>query len=299
VLAPLDSLKNLLQKLADGDRQPIQQTVDDPVMQPLFDNYNQLVLRLTELEQEHLTNTSELETKVRHITSELFEQSQQVARSERLSVVAELAASTAHELRNPLAGIQLALDNIILDNRDYDLAERLQTVSDEVKRLTQHLNDLLALTRTSSKLPDKININQVCWELKQFLKYQMPESISLNYQIEEDLTVYLPETEFRLALINILLNAIQAIGNQPGQIQLSAKQQDDQIVLTVQDSGPGFAESLLKNGIQPFVSLKDKGTGLGLAMVQRFIKSQQGVMRLVNNCNGNACVTLVLPILKT
>lgn len=295
VLAPLDSLKNLLQKLSDGDRHPIQQQANDPVMQSLFDNYNQLVMRLTELEKEQQNYTSSLEKKVRQVTSELLEHSQQIARSERLSVVAELAASTAHELRNPLAGIQLALENILQDNRDTELAERLYSVNEEVKRLTKHLNDLLALTRASATLPDRINIKQVCQELKHFLNYQMPETIELHNQIEADLVVRAPETEFRLALINLILNSIQAIGNQPGRIQLSAKRQHDQIVLTVEDSGPGFAETLLKSGIQPFVSLKDKGTGLGLAVVQRFIKSQQGSIRLFNTQSGHACVVLSFP----
>ncbi|HFD11410.1 MAG TPA: HAMP domain-containing histidine kinase [Crenotrichaceae bacterium] len=299
VLAPLDSLKNLLQKLADGDRQPIQLESSDPVMQPLFDNYNQLVMRLTELEKEQLNYTSSLESKVHQITSELLEQSQQIARSERLSVVAELAASTAHELRNPLAGIQMALENILQENLDTELADRLGNVSNEVKRLTRHLNDLLALTHTSAKQPDIINIKQLCLELKHFLVYQMPQTIRLNYQIDDELTVCLPETEFRLALINLLLNAIHAIGQQSGEIQLSASRQDDQIVLSIEDSGPGFAKTLLENGIRPFVSLKEKGTGLGLAMVQRFIKSQHGSISLYNTQQGHACVTLTLPFRKS
>lgn len=297
MLAPLDSLKELLQLLARGDRHPIQQAAADPLIQDLFNNYNQLVIRLTELEQEHLNYTTELEYKIRATTSELLEQSQQIARSERLSVVAELAASTAHELRNPLAGIQLALDNILQECRDDELSERLNAVNDEVKRLTQHLNDLLALTRTSPKLPEPLEIERVCNELKQFLKYQIPENIDLIYEIEPKLITCIPENEFRLALLNLLLNAIHAVGKEPGLIKLVAKKQSDRIFVTVQDSGPGFAETMLNNGIRPFVSLKEKGTGLGLAMVQRFIKSQQGTIRL-NNSEGHACVTLTLPVLK-
>ncbi|MDF1583308.1 MAG: HAMP domain-containing sensor histidine kinase [Methyloprofundus sp.] len=299
ILLPLDSLKDFLQMLAAGDRQPIQQQTADPAMQGLFDNYNQLVIRLTELEREHLNYTGELEQEVRRVTSTLLEQSQAIAHSERLSVVAELAASTAHELRNPLAGIQVALENILRDCSDDDLSERVHAVNAEVKRLTSHLNDLLALTRTSSNTATRVDINDLGHELRQFLKYQIPENISLDFIIEPVLTTFLPETEFRLALLNLLLNAQQAIGNNPGQIQLTAQQDKQQIIISVQDSGSGFDQDFLEHGIRPFISLKTKGTGLGLAMVQRFVKSQQGTIKLSNNQGGHACVTLTLPALKS
>ncbi|WP_305908685.1 ATP-binding protein [Methylomarinum sp. Ch1-1] len=299
VLTPLDSLKEFLQMLARGDRRPIQQQTADPNMQALFDNYNKLVMRLTELEREQQDYTTELEHKIRQTTSSLLEKSQQIARSERLSVVAELAASTAHELRNPLAGIQLALENILLDCDDPELCERLTTVNTEIKRLTQHLNDLLALTRPSTDSAEPVDIERICNELSLFLKYQIPENVSLRYNIDPKLNIHLPATEFRLALLNLLLNSIHAIGQEPGHIELTVRQAEKQMIITVEDSGPGFAESLLKKGIQPFVSLKKKGTGLGLAMVQRFVKSRQGEIRLHNNDQGHACVTLTLPLTET
>lgn len=299
VLTPLDALKELLQMLARGDRHPIHHQSMDPVIQGLFDNYNHLVIRLTELEQEHLNYTTELEHKIREATSVLFEQSQQIARGERLTVVAELAASTAHELRNPLAGIQLALENILLECEDEEFSERLGAINCEVKRLTRHLNDLLALTRSSDNAPEPIFIQNLCDELSLFLKYQIPENVHLLYNIDSKLKAHLPATEFRLALLNLLLNAIHAVGDKPGQISLSAQKEDRQIIITIQDSGPGFDPSFLQHGIRPFVSLKEKGTGLGLAMVQRFVKSQQGAIRLYNNNEGHACVTLTLPVLNS
>lgn len=299
ILAPLDSLKELLQKLVRGDRHPIQLIANDPLIKALFANYNLLVIRLNELEKEHLDYTTELEHKIRETTSELFEKSHQIARSERLSVVAELAASTAHELRNPLAGIQLALENILQECDDDDLLERINAIYFEVKRLTQHLNDLLALTKSSPKSLHLVDINKVCDELKHFLKYQLPENIDLIYEIDPRITHYLPENEFRLALLNLLLNALHAIDNKSGQIRLTVKHHMQQIIISVEDTGTGFTQNFLEHGIQPFISLKAKGTGLGLAMVQRFIKSQQGTIKLSNNTDGHGCVTLTLPILES
>ncbi len=295
VLLPLHSLKDFLLSLAHGDRQPIRQKVADPVMQAVFDHYNRLVLRLKELEEEHQEYTERLEKQVRQTSSALLEQSHQLARGERLSAVAELAASTAHELRNPLTGIQFALDNILLDCDSDDIQQRLQMVSQEIKRVTQHLNELLTLTRTSSHPPQPINLQAILQELRLFLQYQIPENIHLLYNVDSKLIVQLPETEFRLVLLNLLLNAVQSIGKQPGEVIVQARQESSEIVITIEDSGPGFCDELLQHGIRPFVSLKEQGTGLGLAMVQRFMKSQQGTVRLSNNEQGHACVTLVLP----
>lgn len=296
LIEPLGSLKSLLQQLADGNRKPIEQRAYDPTVQSLFDNYNQLVSRLTELEQEQLNYTRKLESQIRKTSSQLLEKSQQIARSERLSVIAELSASTAHELRNPLAGIRMALDNIILDNPDTEFSERLQHVNREIKRLTEHLNDLLALTRNTNKPPKPLNILAVCQEISDFIKYQMPENVTLRINVQEQLATSVPETEFRLAMINLLLNSIQAIDNQSGEVTISAQQEQDTVTITVEDSGLGFSETLLKQGIQPFVSFKSTGTGLGLAMVQRFVKSQMGAIQLMNTPAGHARVIMTLPI---
>lgn len=296
VSEPLDSLKDLLSGLAEGDMQPIQRDTPDPLLHSLFDRYNHLVSRLQELEQEHLDYTSSLEMRVRETSHALLEQSQQLSRAERLGALAELAASTAHELRNPLASIQLALENMLQDCQDEDLHQRLQLVYQEVQRLTRNLNDLLASAHSSAASAQRINVKTALLDLLSLLQYQAHESIQFTYRLDDDLQVFLPESEFRQVLLNLLLNSIQAIGPASGTVHIEAHRQQDQLLLTVSDSGPGFSADFLQHGIRPFVSLKEGGTGLGLSMVQRFVKDHQGQLKLSNTTEGHACVTLTLPI---
>ncbi|MFM8342441.1 MAG: sensor histidine kinase [Methylomonas sp.] len=296
VSEPLDSLKDLLSGLAEGDMKPIERQTSDPLLHALFDRYNHLVSRLVELEQEHLNYTSALELRVRQTSHALLEQSQQLAKAERFAALAELAASTAHELRNPLASIQLALENMLQECQDSDLAERLQLVYQEVQRLTRNLNDLLASARSSTVTSQTIQVKQALEELLSLLKYQAQESISFHYQVADDLQVFLPENEFRQVLLNLLLNSIQAIGAGSGTINIVAYRQDQRLLLTVSDTGPGFNADFLRHGIRPFVSLKDGGTGLGLSMVQRFVKDHQGQLKLENDAEGHASVTLNLAV---
>ena len=263
-------------------------------MQPLFNNYNRLVTRLSELEQEHQKYTHSLEKEVRNATHTLLEQSHSLARAERLAAVGELAASAAHELRNPLAGIQVALENMCIDSSDDDMTERLQMVNSEINRLTGRLNDLLAYSRQTPEKAKHIDLFQLINELITLLKYQVKENISLQFQVEENIKVFLPESELRQALLNLLLNAIQSIGAQEGTVNLLVKHQHKKLIIEISDSGAGFPETLLEQGIRPFASYKEQGIGLGLPMVHRFAKSQGGMLELKNDSQGHACASLIL-----
>jgi C4-dicarboxylate-specific signal transduction histidine kinase len=296
VLEPLDALRMLLSGLAEGVKQPINYKTADPVLSDLFERYNHLVAHLIELEQSHLNYTSHLESQVRKTSHALLEQSQRLAKAERLAALTEMAASTAHELRNPLAIIQVALENIQSESSDPELRERIGLLHREVHRLTKHLNDLLSNARDSNETAQTIDIHQVAQELLTLLSYQVNDNVQFEIHSQADMLALLPETEFRQVLLNLLQNAAQAIGDQPGKVQVDIKQEQQQLIVTVSDSGGGFNPELLQQGIRPFVSLKEKGSGLGLVMVQRFIREQRGSLKLENNSAGHASVSLSLPL---
>jgi signal transduction histidine kinase len=268
---------------------------NDPLMQPLFNSYNRLTRRLAELEEEHITYTQTLERNIRQATHALLEQSHSLARSERLAAVGELAASAAHELRNPLAGIQAALENMCGECKDLEIAQRLPLVSSEIKRLTHRLNDLLAYSKQQPEAPKVVDISKVIGELLTLLKFQVNENIKFIYSIPPNLKSVLPETEFRQALLNLLLNSVQELGKQGGTINLCINKPHDYLNVEVTDSGNGFPDTLLEQGIRSFASYKDQGTGLGLSMVLRFARSLGGQLSLINDSQGHACATLTLP----
>ncbi|OAI20904.1 two-component sensor histidine kinase [Methylomonas lenta] len=296
VLEPLDALRMLLSGLAEGVKQPINYKTADPILSDLFERYNHLVAHLIELEQSHLNYTSHLESQVRKTSHALLEQSQRLAKAERLAALTEMAASTAHELRNPLAIIQVALENIQSESSDPELRERIGLLHREVHRLTKHLNDLLSSARNSNETAQTIDIHQVAQELLTLLSYQVNENVQFEIHSQANMFALLPETEFRQVLLNLLQNAVQAIGDQPGKVQVDIKQEQQQLIVTVSDSGGGFNPELLQQGIRPFVSLKVKGSGLGLVMVQRFIREQRGNLKLENNSAGHASISLSLPL---
>ena len=296
ILSPLNALEQLLKRLTDGEMQPIAENRKDPLMQPLFSSYNRLIRRLAELEDEHTSYTQTLEREIRSATHTLLEQSHTLARAERLAAVGELAASAAHELRNPLAGIQAALENMCDECEDPEIAQRLPLVSAEIKRLTHRLNDLLAFSKQQPETARIIDISKLVSELLTLLKYQVNENVKLICTIPPDLQSMLPETEFRQALLNLLLNSVQELGKQGGTVHLQIQKQEDSLKVEVYDSGHGFPEALLEQGVRPFASYREHGTGLGLSMVLRFARSLGGQLSLKNDSQGHACATLTLPV---
>ena len=295
ILAPLQHLGDLMAAIARRDYSTLTTPEINPLLQPLFESYNQMVHRLRELEQEHQTRASSLTAAVRGATGALLEQQSALARAQRLAAVGELAASLAHELRNPLAGVQMACRNLRQEVVDPDHAGRLDMIGDELQRVTQLLNALLGSGRHTPEAAQDVDIAQQVKELLRLVRYQIPEGIHLDQQIAEELHCLLPPASFRQALLNLIMNSAQALAERSGTIRVSAERLGTQLFLQVSDDGPGFPPELLQGGIRPFASWRLGGTGLGLSMVRRFVRDLGGDLELANGPQGGACIALRLP----
>lgn len=294
ILIPLDNLGTLMTMLAEQDYATAQPRKVDPLLRPLFENYNGLVNRLMELESRHQERQQGLEEEVRSATQALLEQQRTLARAERLAAVGELAAGLAHELRNPLAGVQMALGNLRHDIDDPDQAERLDLVIAELKRVARLLSDLLSGSRQAPESDSELEVGAHIEQLLALLSYQTPATVQLRQDVPEPIHCRLPPGGLRQAVLNLVLNAAQAIGEQPGLITVKARMHDRTLTLSVLDDGPGFPPDLLDGGIRAFASWRETGTGLGLSMVRRFVQDLGGELRLENRSPRGACVTLVL-----
>ncbi|MEZ5543464.1 MAG: ATP-binding protein [Pseudomonadota bacterium] len=299
ILEPLNHLGFLMTLLARKNYAPAPVAVIDPMLRPLTENYNSMVTRLAELEGEHARREQDLEVQVQHATRVLLEQQRRIASTERLAAVGEMMARIAHELRNPLAGVKLACTTLCQDlEREPDSAgyrERLGVIAGEIDRVIALLNALLDQSRHRPEALRDVALAQAVAELVALARYQIPARIRIEQAIPDTAVCRLPDALFRQALLNLLLNAGQALGDRPGRISIVAELVDRQLRLCVCDDGPGFPPELLTAGIQAFVTHRPGGTGLGLAMVQRFVRAQGGRITLSNQDPHGACVTLELP----
>lgn len=299
ILAPLNHLGFLMTLLARRDYSPAPVVAIDPLLRPLTQNYNRMVVRLAELEKEHEERERDLEGQVESATRALLEQHRSLSNTERLAAVGEMMARIAHELRNPLAGVKLACTNLReelsqrLDSPDYN--ERIDMVTSEIDRIITMQNTLLDHSRHKPEPSRNITIARTVNDLIKLARYQMPAQIRLEQHIPDDIVCHLPEGLFRQSLLNLILNAMQALGEREGRIAIAAILTDDSLRLDISDDGPGFPLDLLEYGIRAFITHRAEGTGLGLSMVQRFVRTVGGNVMLSNREPHGACVTLELP----
>lgn len=293
-LQPLTSLNALLAGLAGGRYASARVRDPDPVLEPLIANYNRMVARLSELEAEHRDRQARLEDAVRASTRELLVQQRALAEAERLAAAGELAAELAHELRNPLAGIRMALDNLGRDLGDAEARDRLRLVGEELKRITGLMNGLLARARRAPEAPRPVVLARACAEVLALARYQTPPGIAFTQDIPGDLVCKVPEDRLRQALLNLLLNATQAMGD-AGEARVSTGLAEGRLALAVADTGPGFPPEWIADGPRPFASTRPGGTGLGLASVRRLARELGGELILENPATGGARATLLLP----
>ncbi len=295
ILHPLNDLRKLLERLTDGNYTPITTDHLDPLLLPVFNSYNEMVTHLAELEEAKSLYAQSLQREVRLATQTLLEQQYSLARAERLAAIGEVAAELAHEIRNPLAGIQIAFSNLRREIDDQHQCERMELIGSELKRLARLLNDMLDQGRHSPEAATDFNAAALIRDLLALTRYQIAESIQLEIDAPDSLPVHLPESGIRQALLNLILNAAEALDGGPGLICIRARADREGLHIDVSDNGPGFSQEMLDYGIRPFRTSRQRGTGLGLAMVQRFIKDAGGTIKLCNQQPHGACVTLLLP----
>jgi signal transduction histidine kinase len=236
-----------------------------------------------------------LQREVRLATQALLEQQYSLARAERLAAIGEVAAELAHEIRNPLAGIQMAFTNLRREIDDQQQCERMELIGSELKRLAVLLSDMLNQSRHTPEAASDFNAAVLINDLVTLTRYQIPEIVQLEVDIPPRLPVHLPESGLRQALLNLILNAADALEGCSGLIRVTAHTDNRGLHLNVIDNGPGFAQDMLDYGIRPFRTSRSRGTGLGLAMVQRFVKNSGGTIKLANKRPHGACVTVILP----
>ena len=211
-----------------------------------------------------------------------------------------MAASLAHEIRNPLGAMkgltQLAQEDL---PPDHMIQTQLQTVVSEAERLERLVTDLLDFARAKEPQISQFELTELMSNLKTMLQSRLEtSSVALRLSSDSPLIIRSDPSGLRQILLNVLMNAIDAMP-QGGTVELTAglNESDKSIVIRVDDSGPGLGQSNPDEFLRPFVTTKVRGTGLGLAISKQIAERLGGTLKLENLPGGGARCSIILPIL--
>jgi len=216
----------------------------------------------------------------------------QVQEMEKMATVGELAAGLAHEMKNPLAGIKTSLQLLLTDDLEKDFSDRLsKVILRDIDRLDYLLKDFLVFARPLAPLPQALALRDEIEHVLMPLRLQYPE-VQVHIEVGDE-PYYFDRNQFHQVLINLLVNAFQALeGSRLPEIRITEKTGENRRDLVIADNGPGIAPEVLEKCFDPFVTTKAVGSGLGLAIARR-LAAQNGVfIDLQNSPTGGARIVL-------
>jgi PAS domain S-box-containing protein len=220
-------------------------------------------------------------------------------RSEKMAAVGKISSKVVHEIRNPLASINLNVDLLreSLDDPgsapEAETREILGVIKREVRRLSQITEEYLQFSRLPRAAFRPERVNDIVVELADFVRPLIArKGVQLVLTLDEaDPEAICDATLLRQALLNLLRNAVDAVEEGTGRIQVATRALEDEeadpvtgrsVEISVEDDGCGIAEELRERIFEPFFTTKRDGTGLGLALVRRAVEEHGGETRCVS-----------------
>lgn len=242
----------------------------------------------------------ELERTCDHLSRAL----ESAKRSSRLASLGELASGMAHEIRNPLSSISLAAGNLAMEMKDNPDAQEcvgdIRRVVDHLSRTVEHI---LSFARPPKPTLKRGNLAMVVERaLSLSRNYAKKNQIEIVTDFEENMPeTHLDESQIEQILVNLIINATRAMGDDGGRLTLRTWVEGRRVCASVSDTGPGVPADRREQIFAPFFSRFDSGTGLGLSISRNLAESHGGDLRVGDapDGSGGAHFILILPLLET
>jgi signal transduction histidine kinase len=236
---------------------------------------------------------------LKRVYRELQTSLEQVKRADRLSAVGQLAAGLAHEVRNPLASIEGAIDIVERDSTGERRAEFLAIIKMECRRLNRLLTNLLDFARPRPPQVESVAVESLIDPVLALASHTAgTAAIVLRKILPPGLSPVQGDPEqLKQVILNLTLNAIQAMP-EGGEIALSARRDGERIGIEVSDEGTGIPEEEIERIFDPFYTTKDTGTGLGLAVAYQIIAQHHGRITARRNPARGMTFSIWLPLVQ-
>jgi signal transduction histidine kinase len=271
------------------------ETTSPTIAAERIEELGRIIMAYSEVTDKLQQSHEVLQRTVQALQDELGEKNRQLERKNRLAAIGEMAAGMAHEIRNPLGGIQLYASMLAKDVAGQPPAEQLvQKIAGGVRRLEALVSQVLQFSR-------EMRISAVSMDLAETIDEAVSlgsatlcaRRVSCRVNGPRPLGIIADPLLIGQAVLNLLLNAAEAMDRPDGEIVVTfsappGASDAKQFHLVVQDAGPGIPAHVLDRIFNPFFTTKETGTGLGLAIVHRIVEGHDGVIMASNAPAGGA-----------
>jgi signal transduction histidine kinase len=227
--------------------------------------------------------------------TEMQKMKERLERDERLRAMGEMAARIAHEIKNPLGSMQLYLSMLAKGNVGDREKEYVNSVIFGVNTIDRIINNLLSYTRPKTLVVRESKLSKVVKDTLDFMSVSIgSRDIRLNFSSHCNSTAWFDPDLIKLALMNLISNAIEAIGDK-GVINVDIRDEGKYVSASFTDSGVGMSEETRRNIFNPFFTTKDKGVGLGLFISHNVIKAHDGYIEVESVEGKGSTFVVCLP----
>jgi PAS domain S-box-containing protein len=228
---------------------------------------------------------------------------EQVQRSDRLAMIGQIAAGTAHEIRNPLTSIKgfLQVFKKLFEEKGF-MREHAYTeiMLGEIDRINDLVNEFLLLSKPKNSVLTKVNVSDVIRTILPIINNEaILHDVVVQYEAARNLPPIIADAELiKQVCLNICKNGIEAMG-EGGVLTIAERvdEEEQRVLIEIRDTGPGIPAFLIDKIFDPFFTTKENGTGLGLAICQRIIHDIGGVIRVSSKGYGTT-FTICIPYPK-
>lgn len=240
------------------------------------------------------------ERKLQASLDRLRQMQEKLLAEEKLAAIGQLSSAVAHEIRNPVAMIASSLKLAKKQSADSPVREEMFDIAtEEAKRLENLTTDFLAFARSKPAVTKNEKIGLILEYARSLSKARLAEKgLNLRVECDEDLSAQIDSSQIQQALLNLLMNAVDA-APEYSLIVIGAGQNQDNLTLSVENSGEKIPDEIAAKIFEPFFTAKSGGTGLGLSIVSNIARAHGGEVSLAKNENGKVRFEIALPARET